>query len=52
MPDFELKASDRHLTSHTGLALIGQCCEVAEVNRLAAAFPMTGEDPYYRYGKE
>lgn len=38
MPRFELKESNRHLTSYAGLALIGQCCEAAQVDRLDFRF--------------
>jgi hypothetical protein len=35
MPRFELKQSTKlTLTSHSGLALIGQCCEVAQVEEI------------------
>lgn len=34
MPRFELKESNRHLTSYAGLALIGQCYEAAQVDKL------------------
>lgn len=39
MPRFELKQSNRHLTSYAGLALIGQCLEAARVERLDLKFP-------------
>jgi hypothetical protein len=39
MPQFQLKQSSRHLTSHAGLALIGQCLEAAQVNVLDVRFP-------------
>ena len=32
MPRFELKESNRQLTSYAGLSLIGQCCEAAQVS--------------------
>ena len=32
MPRFELKESNRHLTSYAGLSLIGQCCEAAQAS--------------------
>jgi hypothetical protein len=32
MPRFEVKQSSKlHLTSYSGLALIGQCCQLAQV---------------------
>ncbi len=39
MPRFRLKQSNRHLTSHAGLALVGQCFEAAQLDRLDARFP-------------
>lgn len=39
MPRFHLKQSCRHLTSHAGLALIGQCFEAAQMSRLDTRFP-------------
>lgn len=38
MPRFELKQSNRHLTSYAGLALIGQCYEAAQVDKLDFRF--------------
>lgn len=32
MPRFELKESNRQLTSYAGLSLIGQCCEAAQAS--------------------
>lgn len=32
MPRFELRESNRQLTSYAGLSLIGQCCEAAQVD--------------------
>ena len=34
MPRFDLKESNRQLTSYAGLSLIGQCCEAAQVERV------------------
>jgi len=39
MPRFHLKQSNRHLTSHSGLALVGQCFEAAQLEKLNARFP-------------
>jgi Transposase DDE domain group 1 len=39
MPRFHLKQSSRHLTSHAGLALVGQCLEAAQLNLLDVRFP-------------
>jgi hypothetical protein len=39
MPRFELKQSTRHLTSHAGLALLGQCFEAARLELLDAKLP-------------
>ena len=39
MPRFHLKQSSRHLTSHAGLALVGQCFEAAQLGRLDTRFP-------------
>jgi hypothetical protein len=39
MPRFHLKQSSRHLTSHAGLALIGQCLEAAQLHLLDVRFP-------------
>lgn len=41
MPRFELKQSNRHLTSHAGLALIGQCLEAARLERLDRRYPVS-----------
>lgn len=39
MPHFHLKQSNRELTSYAGLALIGQCCEAAQVEQLDRRWP-------------
>jgi hypothetical protein len=39
MPRFELKQSTRHITSHAGLILVGQCLEAAKLELLDKMFP-------------
>ena len=39
MPRFELKQSTRHITSHAGLILVGQCLEAARLELLDKKFP-------------
>jgi len=40
MPRFELKQSTRHITSHAGLMLIGQCLAAAGLHLIDKLFPV------------
>ncbi len=40
MPRFELKQSTRHITSHAGLFLIGQCLAAAGFHLIDSLFPV------------
>lgn len=43
MPRFQLKESNRHLTSTAGLALIGHCLVLAQLERLDVRLPKRGK---------
>jgi len=43
MPGFQLKESNRHLTSTAGLMLIGHCLVLAELERLDLRLPKRGK---------
>ena len=43
MPRFQLKESNRHLTSTAGLALIGHCLALAQLERLDVRLPKRGK---------
>jgi hypothetical protein len=42
MPRFQLKESNRHLTSSAGLMLIGHCLALTELERLDVRLPKRG----------
>jgi hypothetical protein len=43
MPRFQLRESNRHLTSTAGLMLIGQCLVLAQLERLDVRLPKRGK---------
>jgi hypothetical protein len=43
MPRFQLKESNRHLTSTAGLPLIGHCLALAQLERLDVRLPKRGK---------